>query len=308
MNILVSGSHGMIGQALGTRLRAEGHQVIALVRPGSPSDPAGSAHVAWDPPQASIDMEALEKAGPIDAVVHLAGAGIADKRWTPQRRDAILDSRVASTRLLAESLPRLRPAPAVLVSGSAIGYYGDRGAEMLGEDAGPGAGYLASVCQAWESAASPVTDAGIRLVLLRTGVVLSADGGALKRQLPLFRAGVGGRLGSGTQYLSWIALDDEVGAIVHAIGTPDLAGPLNATAPAPVTNAEFTSELARALHRPALLPVPRRALGLALGQELVDEALLASQRVLPARLLASGYAFAYPELSGCLAELVGSGH
>jgi uncharacterized protein (TIGR01777 family) len=240
----------------------------------------------------------------VDAIVHLAGAGIGDQRWTASRRREIRDSRVRGTALLAASIAAAERPPATFVSGSAIGIYGDCGDLELDETSPPGTGFLAGVCVDWERATEPAAAAGARVVLARTGVVLGAGGGALARQLPLFRAGLGGPLGSGRQWVSWIALADEVGALCHMLDS-DLTGPVNVTAPSPVTNAELTRVLASLVHRPALLRAPRMALDLTLGRELVQEVLLASQRVLPRRLLESGFTFRYPDLAGALAAVIG---
>ena len=283
MRVVLTGSSGLIGQALKARLTADGHETVVLVRRAP-----GPGEAQWDPSAGSIADDALEGA---DAVVHLAGAGIGDKRWTPARKDVILQSRVQSTTLVCGALARLERPPPVLVSASAIGYYGDRGAEELTESSGPGTGFQADVCRAWEEATAAAERARIRVVHLRSAVVLSEHGGALGRQLPLFRAGVGGRLGSGRQWFSWISLRDEVSVILHAISETSLVGALNASAPNPVTNGEFTRELGRILHRPALLAVPRVALHLALGKQFSDELLLGSLRVLPARLTESGFHF-----------------
>ncbi len=296
MRVVVTGSSGLIGRAVVAALRARGDDVTLLVR----HEPQGPSESQWDPAAGSIDPAAITGAS---AVVHLAGAGIADHRWSTQRKAEILGSRVRSTDLVARALAASAPG-SVLVSGSAIGIYGNRGDEVLDERSETGHGFLADVCQAWEAAAEPAASAGARVVLLRTGVVLSPGGGALGRQLPLFRLGLGGRLGDGRQWLSWISLADEVGAILHAIDEPALSGPVDATAPNPVTNGAFTSALAAAVHRPALLAVPRAALRLALGPELADEALLASQRVLPARLVATGYRFVAPDITTALTTLL----
>lgn len=297
MRVVITGSSGLIGQALGRALRADGHEVVPLVR-----HPPGPGEVRWDPPAGTVDAAGLEGA---DAVVHLAGAGIADRRWTEARKAEILDSRVRATTVLADALATLERPPPVLVSGSAVGWYGgDHGDEELTEDSDPGADFLAGVCAAWEDATAPAQVAGIRVVRLRSGIVLSRHGGALGRQLPIFRLGLGGRLGSGRQWVSWITIDDEVGAIRRAIDDDTLQGPVNATAPAPVTNAAFTAALGRALHRPAVLAVPGPVLGLALGRQLADEALLGGQRVLPARLTAAGYRFAHPTIDAGLAAVL----
>jgi len=296
MRIAVSGSSGLIGSALVARLTAEGHDVRRLVRGGggNPGD------VAWDPVAGTVDHAAL--AG-TEAVVHLAGAGIGDRRWTRARKEVIRASRVDGTAALSRAVAGLDPPPAVLVSGSAIGWYGDRGDEELTEDSGPGGGFLAEVCRAWEAATAPAADAGVRVVHVRSGVVQSPAGGALARQLPLFRLGLGGPLGRGRQYISWISLDDEVGALGHALTAGSLAGPVNLVAPAPVTGAEYARTLGRVLGRPARLPVPRAAMAVPFGRELVDE-LLASQRVRPGRLEAAGYRFAHRELEPALRHLL----
>jgi hypothetical protein len=291
--VVVSGASGLVGRALVAELLRRGHAVRRLVRrPVRFEDER-----RWDPTTGTLDADALRGAR---AVVHLAGAGIGDQRWTPARRVEIRESRVQGTSTLARAMVTMRDPP-VWVSGSAIGIYGDRGNEELDETSAAGAGFLADVCQEWEAATAPVTASGGRVVLLRTGVVLARQGGALARQLPLFRLGLGGKLGHGQQWVSWIALADEVGAILHAVDHDDLSGPVNATAPNPVTNAELTSALGRALHRPTRIAAPRRLLEVALGGQLTDEALLASQRALPRRLEASGYRFAYPEITGAIA-------
>jgi uncharacterized protein (TIGR01777 family) len=289
VRVLLSGASGLIGQALGSALEARGDEVVRLRRPSSASSRAGG--VAWDPSAGQIDDAALGALGPIDGVVHLAGAGIADKRWSPERKAEILDSRTESTTLLVQALGRLATPPSVLVSASAIGIYGNRGDEVLDETSATGSGYLADVCRRWEAAAQPAAQLGIRVATARTGIVLAREGGALGRQLPLFRAGVGGRLSSGHQWTSWITLTDEVRALCWLLDSPTISGPVNLTAPTPVTNAAFTSALGAALHRPAVLVIPSVALKLALGAELVEEALLASQRVHPAALEADGFSF-----------------
>jgi uncharacterized protein len=285
MKVAVTGSHGLIGSALIGALHARGDVVIPVLR-----DSAGHLDVAALPP--------------VDAVVNLAGEGIAERRWTPAQKQKVLDSRREGTRRLAARLGELSPPPAVLVSGSAVGFYGDRGDEVLDEQSPGGTGFLAEVVREWELAAAPAAEAGIRVVNIRTGIVLSRAGGALKRQLPLFKLGLGGRLGSGRQYQSWIAIQDEVGAILHVIGSENLSGPVNLTAPNPVTNAEYTTTLASVLRRPAPLPVPRFGLALVLGSELVDEALLSGQRVVPRKLEQSGYLFQAPALEGALRSIL----
>jgi uncharacterized protein (TIGR01777 family) len=248
----------------------------------------------------TIDASAL--AG-VDAVVNLAGEGIGDHRWTEAQKRRIRDSRVTGTTVLAEAMAALEPRPSVLLNASAVGYYGDRGDEVLTEASGPGTGFLSEVVQAWEGATRPAAAAGIRTACFRTGIVLAADGGALAKQLPLFRFGLGGRLGSGTQWLPWIALEDEVGAIVHLL-TADVEGPVNLAAPDPVTNATFTEVLGRVLGRPSFLAVPAFGPRLLLGRELADELLFSSARMVPEKLRASGYQFALPELEGALRSVL----
>jgi uncharacterized protein (TIGR01777 family) len=253
--------------------------------------------VAWDIDAGTIDAAALEGH---DAVVNLAGAGLGDHRWTDAYKREIHDSRTRGTVLLCESLAELDHPPRVLVSGSAVGWYGDRGDEELTEASSPGTGFLAGVVRDWEAATSAASDAGIRVVRLRSGVVLGPRGGALKKQLLPFRLGVGGRLGPGRQWLSWIALDDEVAAILHLIEAETVRGAVNATAPEPVTNAEFTRALGTALHRPTFATVPSFALRIAFGRQMAEEMLLAGQRVLPRVLDASGFTFAHPRVDGAL--------
>lgn len=292
MDVVVTGSSGMIGRALVPTLEAAGHRVRRLVR----REPASPDEVRWDPATGTIDAAGL--AG-VDGAVHLAGEGIAEHRWTEAQKRRIRESRTAGTRLLAETLATLEPRPAVLLSGSAVGYYGDGGEAVLTEASPHGTGFLSDVVMAWEEAARPATDAGIRTVLLRTGLVLSPTGGVMAKTLPLFKLGVGGPIGRGTEWWPWIALDDEVGAIVHLL-TADVAGPVNLTAPVPVRNRDYTKALGRALHRPTLVPVPRFAPALLLGRELARALLGDSQRIEPQRLLASGYSFRHPELDGAL--------
>jgi uncharacterized protein (TIGR01777 family) len=306
VRVLVSGAHGMIAAALIGQLVHEGHSVVTLDRPSSERRevPGRAGSVAWDPAAGVLDRPAMARQGPFDAAVHLAGAGIGDRRWSAARRRQLVESRVASTRLLAGELAAADPPPSVLVSASAVGIYGDRGDEELTEDSLPGDGFLADLCRQWEDATAAAAGAGIRVVNLRSGIVLSAGGGALARQLPLFRLGLGGRLGDGRQWVSWITLADEVGVIRRAMADAGLRGPVNATAPHPVTNAELTRALGRAVHRPALLAVPRPALALALGADLADEMLLASQRVRPARLTSAGHRFEHPDLDAALTAVL----
>lgn len=299
MDVLVSGSHGFIAGGLIPRLRAGGHRVLRLVR----GTPEGSDDVVWDPDASNIDAARLEG---VDAVVHLAGAGIGDKKWTPARKELILQSRTRGTGLLARTLAELRDPPRVLVSGSAVGYYGDRGDEVLTEDSGPGHDFTAEVCQAWEAATAPAEAAGVRVVHVRTGIVLAAHGGVLDRLLLPFKLGLGGRVGSGRQYMSWITLDDEVGAIVHALDTDALSGAVNLAAPDPATNAELTAALGRALHRPTVLPTPLLPLKVIYGAELVQSLLVDGQRVSSAKLVASGYEFMHPGLDEALRAVLGA--
>lgn len=296
MDVAVTGSSGLIGTALGGALQRAGHRVVPMVR----SEPAGDA-IGWDPDHGRIDAGGLEGVG---AIVHLAGEGIGSKRWNDAQKARIRDSRVRGTALLAGTLATLNRPPKVLLSGSAVGYYGDRGDEVLTESSRAGDGFLAEVCVAWEAAAAPAREAGIRVSHLRTGIVLSAEGGALPRMLTPFRLGLGGRLGSGSQWMSWISIEDEAGAIVHLLGDDAPAGGVNLTAPNPVTNADFTAALGRALRRPAAIPVPKIALKAVLGAEMAGELLLSSQRALPTRLLDSGYTFARPDLAGALGAVV----
>lgn len=297
MDVAVSGSHGFIGSALLQGLTAAGHRPRPLVR----GQVGAEGGIAWDPEGGTIDAAALEG---LDAVVHLAGVGIGDKRWTPEQKERIRGSRVKGTALLARTLAGLVSPPRVLVSGSAVGYYGDRGDEILTEDSSPGDDFLAEVVRAWEDATAPAADAGIRVVRLRSGIVQSPDGGVLKKQLPLFKLGLGGPLGSGRQWVSWVSMDDEIGAILHALTAEDLAGPVNATAPQPVTGAALAKALGKALHRPAVLPVPRAVLRVVLGRQMADEMVTAGQRAVPARLQASGYSFRHPEAEAAMAAML----
>jgi hypothetical protein len=296
MQIAVSGSSGLIGSALLPILTTGGHRVTRLVRKGAAGD-----DVAWDVARGVQDPSRLEG---VEAVVHLAGENIAAGRWSASRKEEIRRSRVEGTRRLCESLARLSRRPKVLVSASAIGFYGDRGDEILREDSAPGSDFLAQVCRDWEAAGEPATRAGMRVVHLRFGMILSPAGGALKKMLLPFKMGAGGRIGSGAQFMSWIAIDDAIGAIHHAIVTEALQGPVNVVAPTPVSNAEFTRTLARVLSRPAIAPMPAFAARLAFG-ELADALLLTSQRVMPTRLQATDYRFRHPELEGALRHLLG---
>ncbi|MFI5315589.1 MAG: TIGR01777 family oxidoreductase [Myxococcota bacterium] len=292
--IALSGASGLIGVRLRAALAGDGHRVVPLVRGA-----AGNGEIAWDPARGQLDSARL--AG-VEAFIHLSGEPVAGVRWSAARKRAIAESRLASTRLVAESLAGLSPKPALLCA-SATGYYGDRGSEWLDEASPCGTGFLAGVCAQWERACEPAREAGLRVVNLRLGVVLDRDDGALPALLRTHRLGLGGRLGSGAQYVSWISSADAVGAIRHALVSPGLVGPLNVVSPAPIQNAELSRTLARVLHRPAFLPVPAALLRLALA-EAADELLLASQRVRPAKLAASGFRFSDPELEGALRRIL----
>ena len=280
MDVVVTGSSGLIGSALKGALQQAGHRLVPMVR----SEAAGDA-IHWDPDRGEIDAGGLEGVG---AVVHLAGEGIGNRRWNEAHKAKVKDSRSRGTTLLAETLAKLNKAPRVLVSGSAVGYYGDRGDEVLTESSRPGNDFLADVCTTWEAATTPAKEAGIRVAHIRTGIVLSGRGGVLPKMLLPFKFGAGGKLGSGRQWMSWIALEDEVGAIVHLLGDDSLSGPFNLTAPNPATNADMTKAIGAALHRPTLIPAPAFALKTALGSEMAKELLLVSQRVLPTRLFGFG--------------------
>ena len=296
--IAVSGSSGLIGMRLGRFLAARGHRVTRVVR--RPPDPDAD-EILWDPLTGRIDAAALEG---VDCVVHLAGDNVAAGRWTQARKDAIRTSRVAGTRLLSETLAKLAKPPRALIAASAIGYYGDRGDETLTEDSPLGTGFLADVCRQWEAATESAKEAGIRVVNLRIGVVLSAVGGALGRMLTPFKLGLGGIVGSGRQYMSWITLDDLVAAIHHLILADDVSGPANAVSPNPVTNREFTKTLGRVLRRPTVLPLPTAVVRLLFG-EMGRALLLASARVVPTKLQAAGFEFSHPRLEGALRHELG---
>jgi hypothetical protein len=298
MKILVTGSSGLIGSALVPFLTSGGHNVLRLVREGSKRR-AGT--VQWDPATGAIDSAALQG---LDAVVHLAGENISGGRWTADKKARIHDSRVDGTRLLVQTLSGLSRPPKVLVAASAIGYYGDRDVDVVDEDSAPGAGFLADVVREWEAATHPAAPRALRVVNLRFGVVLSPAGGALSTMLPPFRLGLGGPIGSGDQYLSWVTIDDAIGAILHALITPTLAGPVNVVAPNPVTNREFAATLGRVLSRPAFLPLPALVVKLVFG-EMGEELLLSSTRVEPHRLKETGYVFRFPELEGALRHVLG---
>jgi len=300
MKIAITGATGFLGQALVAALQERGDTPIIFSR----AQTAARNVVRWQPAAGEVNKDDLTRVGSIDAFTHLAGAGIADKRWTANRKKEILDSRTHGTALLAKTIVGLEVAPAVVLSGSAIGYYGSKGDEILTEKSPRGEGFLADVCEAWEDAALPIQEAGITLTLLRTGIVMGADGGALKKQIPLFKAGVGGRLGSGRQYLSPISLHDEIQAMLFLLENK-IAGPVNLVAPEPLTNRAFTAALGAVLHRPAIAAVPRLALDIALGSELVSEALMASQRVTPAALEAHGFVFQHRTIEQILLSALG---
>lgn len=297
MKILVTGSSGLVGSVLLPFLRTGGHDVQPLVR----GEVNGHGKAVWNPATGAVAAEALEG---FDVVVHLAGESIADGRWSEARKTAIRDSRVQGTTLLSETLAGLPTKPKAFVSASAIGFYGDRGDELLDEQSRPGDGFLADVCKQWESATAAASEAGIRVVNLRIGIVLSPKGGALAKMLTPFRMGAGGMIGSGNQFMSFITVDELASVILHAIATDGLRGPVNAVAPEPVTNRELTATLGRVLGRPTLFPLPAFAARLALG-EMADELLLSSARVVPKKLLASGYQFQSPELEGSLRHILG---
>jgi uncharacterized protein (TIGR01777 family) len=292
--IAISGASGFIGSALTGSLQKSGVRVRPLVRPGKQV----ADGIAWDPERGTIESAALEG---LDAIVHLAGDGVADGRWTPAKKARIRDSRIQGTTLLARTIASLERKPAVWLSGSAIGIYGDRGAAEIDESSTAGEGFLAEVVVAWEAAADPVRQLGVRVAHPRFGIVLGKGGGALDKMLLPFKLGVGGRFGDGEQYMSWVALEDTVRALVHALDQPALQGAFNVTAPEPVTNAEFTRTLGAALHRPTFMPVPGALARLALG-EMADAALLTGVRALPKQLLTSGFVFEHPALAQYLAR------
>lgn len=296
--ILFSGASGLIGASLVRAAGAERIQTLQLIR----REPRKPEEISWNPQagQPVRDLALLER---LDAAIHLSGANISAQRWNAARKREIVESRVGSTRALLKVLMALKQPPATLLCASATGIYGERGDEILGEESPPGEGFIADTCRAWEAEASAASEAGIRVVHLRFGVVLAAEGGALGRMLPVFRLGLGGNLGSGRQWMSWIALNDVVRAIFYILDAGALRGPLNIIAPNPVTNAEFTRALGRSLHRPAMIPVPRFALRLAFG-EMADEVLLASTRAVPDRLLQAGFTFELPNLDSALKAIL----
>jgi uncharacterized protein (TIGR01777 family) len=295
MKIVVAGASGLVGSALVSKLKAEGAEVTRLVRLA-----AKSGEIEWHPDRGSIDAPAMEG---FDAVINLAGDGIADGRWTEEKKRRILDSRVNGTRLLSETMANLSRKPATFINASAVGFYGSRGDELVDEDSGPGEGFLASVCRQWESATAPAEQAGIRVVKLRLGVILTKDGGIMGSMLRPFKLGLGGKVGSGQQVISWIAMDDVVAAISFILHTESLRGPINAVAPQPVTNEEFTKTLGRVLSRPTFMAMPAFAARLAFG-EMADEMMLSSTRVAGKVLNDAGFKFQYPELEGAVRAML----
>jgi uncharacterized protein (TIGR01777 family) len=298
MHIAVTGSTGLVGSALVPFLKSRGHSLLRIVR--SANDSTGE-DIAWDPSTGRIDAGRLEA---LDAVVHLAGENVAARRWDDEQKERIRASRVQGTWLLCQTLAKLQQPPGALVSASAIGFYGDRGEQELDEESPSGNGFLSEVCRAWEAATKPATEAGVRVVHVRFGIILSPKAGALSKMLKPFRLGLGGRIGSGRQWMSWIALDDALGCIDHMIGNSSLRGPVNMVTPNPVTNREFTTTLGRILRRPTLLPIPRFMARLAFG-EMANELLMASTRVVPRALIDSNYQYLYSDLEGALRHLLG---
>jgi len=297
VRILISGSHGLVGSALVSQFQRRGDQVVRLVRSPVPSS---AANIAWNPAAGSLNKGSLEA---FNAVIHLAGENLAHGRWTAAKKARLRDSRVQGTQCLASALATLKQRPEVFLCASAIGVYGSRGDELLDEESLPGDGFLASVCKEWEAASQSAACAGIRVVQLRFGVILSRFGGALRKMLTPFQLGLGGVIGSGEQYWSWISLDDVSNAITHVLAIETLKGPVNFVAPEPVANREFTKTLGRVLHRPTVFRLPSFAARLALG-EMAEEALLASQRVTPKKLLASGYSFRDANLEAALRRIL----
>ena len=295
MKVAITGSSGLIGTALIRALEARGDEVVRVVRSNArPTD------CAWDIYAGTIDTEAL--AG-VDGVVHLAGEGIGEKKWSDEQKAKVTESRTLGTALIAETIAGLEQPPSVFVSGSAIGFYGNRGDAKLTEGDARGSGFLSDVVTAWESAAQPAIDAGIRTAFIRTGVVLSTEGGALKEQLPFFKLGIGGKIGDGGQYWSWISITDQINAMLHVLDN-DISGPVNLTAPNPSTNADFTKSLGKALGRPTFLPTPKPAVQLRLGKQAAEEMLYFSTRVIPAVLLDSGFTFTHPTIDDAFAALL----
>ena len=297
-NILISGASGLLGTAAHRHFLAGGHRVTTLVR----REPNGPHEIRWDPARSILDPDSV---GGFDVVIHFSGAGIGDARWTARRKELLRSSRIDSTRLLCRSLAASGAPPRVLLSASAIGWYGDRGDELLDEDSSRGEGFLADLCRDWEAATGAADDAGIRVVHLRTGLVLSATGGVLGPLLPIFRLGAGGKIGDGSQWMSWITIDDYVGAL-GALIDGDVAGPVNLVGPAPVTNMEFTKALGAALHRPTALTIPRFAIEARMGKEAAAETAFVSQRVVPKRLSSIGYEFRDTTISTAVERLLGT--
>jgi uncharacterized protein (TIGR01777 family) len=298
MKILISGSHGLVGTALIKSLEPDGHEIYRLVRhyPGSPNE------IEWSPDRYSIALSLIEG---FDAVVHLAGEPIAEGRWTDEKKKRIRESRVKGTKLLSDALANLTQPPKTLISASAVGYYGDRDDEVLTETSAPGNDFLSEVCVEWEQATSHATTMGIRVMNTRFGIILAKNGGALKKMLPPFRMGIGGRIGTGKQWMSWIALDDVVGALKFALTSQSLAGPVNFVTPNPVRNAEFTKTLGNVLSRPTIFPIPAFGVRFAFG-EMADTLLLSSQRVEPSKLQEDGYQFQYSQLAPALSHILKS--
>ncbi len=290
--IVMTGASGLVGTLVRAWLSEQGHEVVQLVRPGA----GARDRPHWNPGTGELDPSLLEGA---DGVIHLSGAGIADDRWTARRKKILQSSRVGSTALLARVMGEMKAPPGVLLSASAIGVYGDRGDEILNEDSGFGTGFLAELGRAWEDATAPASSAGIRVVVMRTGIVLDHRGGALGKLIPIFRMGLGGPVGSGEQWVSWIARDDLSRAIEFLLDS-DLAGPVNLVSPNPVMNRDFARAIGEALHRPAVMPAPAAAVRLALGAEMANETALVSQRVIPQRLVNAGFTFGYPDIRGAL--------
>ena len=295
MKIIISGASGLIGKPLVKKLSLSGHEVVQLVRRTPNSNES-----RWNPATGQIDASVIDGA---DAVIHLSGAGIGDRRWTTKYKQELVESRTKSTSLLASTIANSAKKPSVFLSGSAIGIYGPRGDEELTEQSSNGSSFLADICKQWEAAAKPAVDAGVRTVYLRTGIVLTPLGGALKKQLPLFKLGLGGKFGNGRAWQSWISLDDELAAIEHLL-TAKVSGAVNLTAPNPVTNADFTTTLARTIKRLAILPIPKFGPQLLLGAELADALLFTGQRVMPAELLKSGFVFKHSTIEVALRALL----
>ena len=292
MKFLISGSSGLIGSALASAFGAAGHEIVRLVRHRS----GQPGNVVWDPLGESMEPAPLEG---VDVVVHLSGESLADGRWTNAKKKRFWDSRVCSTSLLSKTLAQLQRQPSLMISASAVGFYGDRGEEILTEDSPAGTGFVADLCREWEGASAVVAAAGVRVIHMRLGIVLARNGGALPKMLTPFRLGLGGIIGSGRQFVGWIALEDVVGAVMHLIDRSQLAGAVNFVAPQEVTNRQLTKTLGRVLHRPTLIAIPALAAQIAFG-EMANELLLASARVTPRRLLDDGFVFAYPQLQAAL--------